>query len=84
VVDGIGSAEAGALETDPATRLVVSATRLGTHRDIYLSPAGPADYRILCQFEEFSTQEAAALISAQRRTPPPCTRLAVNFGLTLH
>jgi hypothetical protein len=63
VVDDIDSAETGACAANPATRLV--AISRGTSAGapvIYLSPDGPADYRIFVRSRSFSTREAAALI----------------------
>src|SRR5471030_3219065 len=47
VVDDIDNAETGACEANPASRFVaVSASRNASGPVIYLTPEGPADYRI--------------------------------------
>jgi hypothetical protein len=61
VVDDIDSAEAGACTTSAATRLV--AISAGPSAPvIYLSPDGPADYRIFVRSKTFTARDAAALI----------------------
>ena len=63
VVDDVDSAETGACEANAATQLVaISASPSGSAPVIYLSPDGPADYRIFVQVEDFSARDAAALI----------------------
>ena len=63
VVDDVGSAEAGACEASAATRFVaIGATVTGSAPVIYLSPDGPADYRIFVQSKSFTPRDAAALI----------------------
>jgi hypothetical protein len=63
VVDDVDTAEAGACETNLATRLVaISASPAGGTPVIYLSHDGPADYRIFVQSKTFSARDAAALI----------------------
>jgi hypothetical protein len=63
VVDDVDTAEVGACEANPTTRLVeISATRLANAPVIYLSQDGPADYRIFVQSKTFSARDAAALI----------------------
>jgi hypothetical protein len=63
VVDDVDSAEAGACEANAATRLVaISATATAAAPVIYLSPDGPADYRIFVRSKTFTAREAAALI----------------------
>jgi hypothetical protein len=63
VVDDIDSAEASACEATPATRFIaVSASPSVSGPVIYLSPNGPADYRIFVRSRTFSLRDAAALI----------------------
>jgi hypothetical protein len=63
VVDDVESAEAGACEANAATKLVaISATSTAGAPVIYLSPDGPADYRIFVRSKTFTAREAAALI----------------------
>jgi len=63
VVDDVDSAEGGACEANPATQSVaISDGPSGSAPVIYLSPDGPADYRIFVQSNSFSAREAAALI----------------------
>jgi hypothetical protein len=63
VVDDVDSAEAGACEANAATRFVaISAARPLSAPVIYLSPSGPADYRIFVRSKRFTVRDAAALI----------------------
>ena len=63
VVDDVDSAEADACEANAATKLVaISATAAAGAPVIYLSPDGPADYRIFVRSKTFTAREAAALI----------------------
>src|ERR1700687_5904774 len=63
VVDDVDSAETGACEASAATQLVaISASPSGSAPVIYLSPEGPADYRIFVRSKTFSARDAAALI----------------------
>lgn len=63
VVDDFDDSEAGACEANPATRLVaISAMPGASEPSIYLSPEGPADYRIYVRSKTFSVRDAAALI----------------------
>ena len=63
VIDDIDSADAGACEATPATRFIaVSASPSASGPVIYLSPDGPADYRIFVKSKTFSLRDAAALI----------------------
>jgi hypothetical protein len=63
VVDDVDTAEAGACEANAATRLVaISASPAADAPVIYLSPNGPADYRIFVRSKTFSARDAAALI----------------------
>ena len=55
--------EASACAAAPATRLVaVSVSPSASEPVIYLSPDGPADYRIFVKSKTFSLRDAAALI----------------------
>ena len=63
VVDDADHSEAGACEANAATRLVaISATPTASEPVIYLTPEGPADYRIYVRSKTFSLRDAAALI----------------------
>jgi|SRR5580658_3530361 hypothetical protein len=63
VADDVDGAEAGACEASAATRFVaIAATGTGSAPVIYLSPDGPADYRIFVQSKTFTPRDAAALI----------------------
>ena len=63
VIDDVDTPEAGACAANAATRLVaISATPAGTAPVIYLSPGGPADYRIFVRSKTFTARDAAALI----------------------
>jgi hypothetical protein len=63
VVDDVDSPEAGACEANPATLSVaISASSSGSAPVIYLSPDGPADYRIFVRSKSFTARDAAALI----------------------
>jgi hypothetical protein len=63
VVDDVDAAEAGACEANAATRLVaISAHASAGASVIYLTPDGPADYRIFVQSKTFTARDAAALI----------------------
>jgi hypothetical protein len=63
MVDDVDSSEAGACEASAATRLVaISAGPAGDAPVIYLSPEGPADYRIFVRSKAFTAREAAALV----------------------
>jgi hypothetical protein len=67
VVDDIGTPEAGACEANAATRLVaISANPSPGAPVIYLSPDGPADYRIFVRSKTFTARDAAALIVGAR------------------
>jgi hypothetical protein len=86
VVDDVDSPEAGACEANAATQLVaISAMPSAAAPVIYLSPDGPADYRIFVRSKSFTARDAAALVVGASGTPPPASRLALNIsGLTLH
>jgi hypothetical protein len=63
VVDDIDTPEASACEASPATRFVaISTNPAASEPVIYLSPDGPADYRIFVRSRTFSLRDAAALI----------------------
>jgi hypothetical protein len=63
VVDDVDTPEGGACAANAATRLVaISASRSVSDPVIYLSPDGPADYRIFVRSKSFSLRDAAALI----------------------
>jgi hypothetical protein len=63
VIDDAGSAETGGCGANPATRLVsISANPSADSPVIYLSPDGPADYRIFVRSKTFTTRDAAALV----------------------
>jgi hypothetical protein len=63
VVDDVDSAEDNACEVNPATQFIaISGSPSATSPVIYLSPNGPADYRIFVKSRTFSAREAAALI----------------------
>lgn len=70
VIDDIDNGEAGGCQTNPATQLV-SISLLASASDpvIYLSEAGPADYRIYVHSRTFSARDAAALIVGARGGP---------------
>jgi hypothetical protein len=63
VVDDVDSTEDNACETTAATQLVsISATPSAPEPVIYLTPDGPADYRIFVRSKSFTVREAAALV----------------------
>lgn len=63
VIDDVDSSEATSCEANAATRLVaVSASPTANAPVIYLSPEGPADYRIFVRSKTFSARDAAALV----------------------
>ena len=63
VVDDVDGSEASACEANPATQFVaISETSSRSAPVIYLSPDGPADYRIFVRSKTFSARDAAALI----------------------
>ena len=76
VIDDIDSREANACETAGATRLVaISEIPQAAAPVIYLSPDGPADYRIFVRSKRFTARDAAALIVGARGGP---TRVAAT------
>ena len=63
VVDDIDNADAGACAANPATRFISVSNSPATGGPvIYLTPNGPADYRIFVKSKTFSQRDAAALI----------------------
>jgi hypothetical protein len=63
VVDDVDSPEDGACVASPATRFVsISASPSASAPVIYLSPDGPADYRIFVRSKTFTARDAAALV----------------------
>src|SRR3979490_2782796 len=69
VIDDIDSTEAGACAADTAAELVAISIRpQAAEPGIYLSAAGPADYRIFVQSKSFSVRDAAALIVGAQDT----------------
>lgn len=70
VVDDVDSAEDGACAANAATQFVaISASPLLSAPVIYLSPDGPADYRIFVRSKRFTAREAAALVVGARGVP---------------
>lgn len=67
VVDDVDSREANACEATSAPRLVaISENPQASTPVIYLSPDGPADYRIFVRSRHFTARDAAALIVGAR------------------
>jgi hypothetical protein len=63
VVDDVDSTEDNACEVNAATQFIaISTSPFGTAPVIYLSPNGPADYRIFVRSKTFTARDAAALI----------------------
>jgi hypothetical protein len=63
LVDDADTTEAGACEANPATHAISISPTAGSGTPIiYLSPDGPADYRIFVRSRTFSEREAAALV----------------------
>jgi hypothetical protein len=63
VIDDIDSPETGACPANTPTRQVaISASASVGEPVIYLSPEGPADYRVFVHSKTFSARDAAALI----------------------
>ncbi|HYI27869.1 MAG TPA: hypothetical protein VD863_08460 [Bradyrhizobium sp.] len=70
VLDDIDSAEAQGCEVNAATRFVaISTSPSASQPVIYLSPDGPADYRIFVASKHFSARDAAALIVGANGAP---------------
>jgi len=63
VVDDVDSTEDNACQINAATQFIaISGQASGGAPVIYLSPNGPADYRIFVKSKTFTAREAAALI----------------------
>ncbi len=70
VLDDFDSAEANSCDVNVATRFVaISATPSASEPVIYLSPDGPADYRIFVSSKQFTARDAAALIVGANGAP---------------
>ena len=70
VLDDVDGAEANGCEVNAATRFVaISPAPSATEPVIYLSPDGPADYRIFVSSKRFSARDAAALIVGANGAP---------------
>jgi hypothetical protein len=70
VLDEVDGAEANGCEVNAATRFVaISPTPSATGPVIYLSPDGPADYRIFVSSKRLSVRDAAALIVGANGAP---------------
>ena len=70
VVDDVDSAEDGACAANAATRFVaISASPPLSAPVIYLSPDGPADYRIFVHSKRFTARDAAALVVGASAIP---------------
>jgi hypothetical protein len=70
VIDDIDSTEAGACQSHSPPQLVaISTAPSESDPVIYLSPDGPADYRIFVHSKSFSARDAAALIVGARGSP---------------
>lgn len=77
VVDDVDGNEASGCDVTPATHFIaVSAHPMPSAPVIYLSHAGPADYRIFVKSKHVSLREAAALIVGAHGERP---RLAAAF-----
>ena len=63
VIDDVDGVETASCEAGPATRLVsISANPSADSPVIYLSPDGPADYRVFVRSKTFTARDAAALV----------------------
>jgi hypothetical protein len=70
VVDDIDASQDRACEGTAATLLVAVSDRSKVSEPvIYLSPEGPADYRIFVNSKHFTAREAAALLVGARGAP---------------
>ena len=70
VLDDADGTEADGCAVNAATRLgAISATSSASDPVIYLSPDGPADYRIFVASKRFSARDAAALIVGANGAP---------------
>jgi hypothetical protein len=67
VIDDINDAESGACESSVPPQLIAISDSPGSSEPvIYLSPDGPAEYRIFVRSRMFSARDAAALIVGAR------------------
>jgi hypothetical protein len=72
MVDDTDGAEQGTCEANAATRFVAVSAYLASGAPvIYLSPDGPADYRIFVRSKTFTLRDAAALIVGASGGHPP-------------
>jgi hypothetical protein len=70
VVDDVDGPQDDACEVTASTRFVaISTNRPASGPVIYLTPDGPADYRIFVRSKRFTPRAAAALIVGARRHP---------------
>ncbi len=70
VIDDVDTTEAGTCQSNSPPQLVaISTTPSESEPVIYLSPDGPADYRIFVHSKSFSARDAAALIVGARGSP---------------
>ena len=70
VVDDVDGPQDDACEVTASTRFVaIAANRPASGPVIYLTPDGPADYRIFVRSKRFTPRDAAALIVGARRHP---------------
>jgi hypothetical protein len=70
VVDDVDGPQDSACEVTASSRFVaISANPAASAPVIYLSPDGPADYRIFVRSKRFTTRDAAALIVGAGRHP---------------
>ena len=70
VIDDVDTTEAGACQSNSPPQLVaISTTPSESDPVIYLSPDGPADYRIFVHSKSFSARDAAVLIVGARGSP---------------
>jgi hypothetical protein len=71
VIDDVDTAEGGACQSSQPPQLVsISRGFSASDPVIYLTPDGPADYRIFVQSKTFSMLDAAALIVGARGARP--------------
>ena len=81
VIDDIDTPEAGACQSHSPPQLVaISTTPSESDPVIYLSPDGPADYRIFVHSTNFSARDAAALIVGARGSPHRLAAAAFSVG----
>lgn len=86
VLDEADSTEADGCAVNAATRFVaISAASTASEPVIYLSPDGPADYRIFVSSKRFSARDAAALIVGANGAPRRLAAAALQPAvLTFH